>query len=242
MRLPLPMRTGLMYISMTFVLLIAITSCGGTTPPGPNTAYVTIEDTAYTFLKWNEGLAVLIGYDIIENVETSNSGSTDDPIHRQEGHAIAADGRRVDWHLETEDGTTASFTINDQQYDLTNGNVFLVTTKGGTTHVQHLSRDLSGIDPRPESVENFAQTDADVSRFVREASEAQLPQEAQLYIQMSREALAEQVGIAPEDIELDSVTAPATPDESYIIKLVADGTTYTYHGQEQQVSLVSTER
>ena len=173
MRLPLAMRTRLIYISMTFVLLIALTSCGGTTPPGPNTAWVTVEDTAYTFLKWNEGLAVLIGYDITENVGSSGSGSTDDPIHRQEGHAIAADGRRFDWHVETEDGTTASFTINDQPYDLTNGDVFLVTTKGGTTQVQHLSRDLSGIEPRPESLESFVQTDADMRSFVCEAAKAQ---------------------------------------------------------------------
>ena len=69
----------------------------------------------------------------------------------------------------------------------------------------------------------------------------QLPPEAQRYIQLSREALAAQLGVAPEWIALESVTEPAAPDTVYVVKLVVDDTTYTYHGQEGRVSLVSSE-
>ncbi len=44
-----------------------------------------------------------------------------------------------------------------------------MTTQGGTVDVQHLSRDLSGIEPRPESVDEFAHFDPDVHNFIREA-------------------------------------------------------------------------
>ena len=67
----------------------------------------------------------------------------------------------------------------------------------------------------------------------------QLPQEAQQYIEMSRDALAEQLRIAPEQIVLESVTAPPVPDGIYIIKLVVGDKTYTYHGEAGQISLVT---
>ncbi len=62
----------------------------------------------------------------------------------------------------------------------------------------------------------------------------QLPQEARRYIEMSRDALA-----APEQIVLESVTAPPVPDGIYIIKLVVGDKTYTYHGRAGQISLVT---
>ncbi len=48
----------------------------------------------------------------------------------------------------------------------------------------------------------------------------QLPQEARRYIEMSRDTLAEQLRIAPEQIVMESVTAPPAADGIYIIKLV----------------------
>jgi hypothetical protein len=66
-----------------------------------------------------------------------------------------------------------------------------------------------------------------------------VPEDTQAYIEMSRDSLAQQLAIGPESIELDSVTEPATPDGTFIIKLVADGQTYEYHGRNGEIVLIS---
>lgn len=68
---------------------------------------------------------------------------------------------------------------------------------------------------------------------------AQIPEETQTYVDMSKSALAVQLGISQDQIELDSVTEPATADDPYVVKLVAEGQTYEYHGQNQEAILVS---
>lgn len=67
----------------------------------------------------------------------------------------------------------------------------------------------------------------------------QIPEITQTYVDMSKSALAVQLDISQDQIELDSVTEPATADGTTIIKLVADGETYEYHGRNQEVLLVS---
>lgn len=155
---------------VTLAFLATVSGCQRTTPPGADVVYARIEETSYTFLHWKEGLRVMIWYDITENVGSHGSGSTSDPIHREEGYASASDGRRVDWWLETTDGQTATFSMNGQQYDLSRGGLFLVTTKGAGIQVRQLNRDLSAIPPTVEGCETFAQSDPDVSSFIREAS------------------------------------------------------------------------
>ncbi|MDQ4076123.1 MAG: hypothetical protein M3220_07730, partial [Chloroflexota bacterium] len=67
----------------------------------------------------------------------------------------------------------------------------------------------------------------------------ELPEEAQAYIEMSREALAEQLDIPPEEIMLDSVTSPTEVDGTYIIQLEVGDELYEFHGREGEVLLVS---
>jgi hypothetical protein len=67
----------------------------------------------------------------------------------------------------------------------------------------------------------------------------QIPSAAQTYVDISRSSLAEKLGLSQDQIILDNITAPAEPNGMYVIKLSAGGQTYVYHGQDQQVSLVS---
>ncbi len=71
------------------------------------------------------------------------------------------------------------------------------------------------------------------------ADAQQLPAQAQAYIEMSREALSEQLGVEPEAIMLDSITTPATEDGVYIVKLEVGDQVYEYHGRADEVLLVS---
>ncbi len=70
-------------------------------------------------------------------------------------------------------------------------------------------------------------------------SSEQLPEEAQRYVDMSRQALQSYLKIEPARIALDSVTEPAKATEVYTVKLAVESTTYTYHGQAGGVSLIS---
>jgi len=49
------------------------------------------------------------------------------------------DGRRVEWQVQTTDGETAQFWINNVDYDLGAGALFILTTRNGTTDVRQLS-------------------------------------------------------------------------------------------------------
>jgi hypothetical protein len=129
-----------------------------------------LENTSYLLLHWKEGLRVMIWFDGVESVYSQGAGSTTDPIHRQLGYATAPDGRRVEWQLETADGKTATFSINNQPYALSNGRLFLLTMRDEKAQVQQLDRDLASIQPTNESCQAFAKSDPAVSHFIRQAA------------------------------------------------------------------------
>jgi hypothetical protein len=150
-------------------LLVGASGCQQTTPPGADMASARIGNSSYTFLHWKEGLRVMMWFDLAEAVSGEGSGSTSDPVYEAAGFASASDGRRVDWRLETVDGKTAIFSIDGEPYDLSQGPLFLVRTKGGDVRVGQLERDLTALRPTNESCEAFAKVDPDVTRFVHEA-------------------------------------------------------------------------
>jgi hypothetical protein len=113
---------------------------------------------------------MMIWFDVAEGVFSEGTDSSTDPIHRQRGYVSASDGRRVDWRLETADGKIATLGINNEPYSLSNGHLFIVTTRGEKTQVQQLDRDLSSIQPTNEGCQAFAKSDPTVSRFIRQAA------------------------------------------------------------------------
>jgi hypothetical protein len=166
-------RRKVFWLCAFVILLVGASGCQQTTPPGADMVSAKIGDTSYTFLHWKEGLRVMMWFDMADEVSAEGSGSTSDPIHKMEGYASATDGRRVDWRLETADGRTATFSIDGQAYDLSQGALFLITTRGGTTQVRQLNRDLSAVQATNESCEAFATADPDVSSFIYSVEESQ---------------------------------------------------------------------
>ena len=135
------------------------------TPPGASMAGGGLEQTSYVFLRWEEGLRIMIWYDALKSGEGSGSGSTADPIYRYHGYAESPDGRRFDWEVQTADGKTALFTIDNTTYDLADGALFLITTASGKTEVKQLQRNLSDVEPNRDSIVAFSKSDPDVARF-----------------------------------------------------------------------------
>jgi hypothetical protein len=136
------------------------------TPPGADTAGGTLEGASYVFLQWKEGLAILIWHDLSYGATgCGGTGSTSDPVYRLDCTAESQEGRRIVWEVQTPDGQTAQFEIDDTGYDLSDGALFLIATADGKTDVRQLQRDLSGVQPNRESIVAFAKSDPDVAKF-----------------------------------------------------------------------------
>lgn len=68
---------------------------------------------------------------------------------------------------------------------------------------------------------------------------SQLSETAQTYVELSQATLAQGLRIPADQITLASITEPASADGVYVIMLAAEGETYTYHGRDENVTLVS---
>jgi hypothetical protein len=154
--------------NLAFVLLCLVASggCGSRIPPDAEGATTEMAGGTVAFRRWKEGQAVMICDDIkggtVTPTDSMQSGGT-----RKVGASHSShDGRKVEWLLETSDGRSVKCHLDDKEYDLSKGALFLVKTKGGKTEVEQLIRDLSAVQPDQQSVKEFARKDAAVSKFL----------------------------------------------------------------------------
>ena len=111
----LQLKTLLIIVAATLVATISACSFKST-PPGPSVAGGVYQQAGYSFMRWKEGLALMIWYDAPASSMSDGSGSTSDPVYGLHGYVESRDGRRVDWQVETTDGETAQFWIDDTSY------------------------------------------------------------------------------------------------------------------------------
>lgn len=162
-------------LGLLLVLLMCATitaGCGATLAPPPPTPHtisgMTRDRTSYTFLKWNGGLAIML-VDQCDVHSLSGSGC-DGESDRRKGDAHWWDQETnewqdgYEWELETSDGRTAQFSINNVQYDLEQGRVFHIDAKGDQATVQQLDRDLTNVQPNRTSCNNFVTADPELTK------------------------------------------------------------------------------
>jgi len=152
------------------ILLIAnfIISCSPkSTPPGANSIYGGGDVARFSYHYWEEGLAILIWHDFTYGEEgCSGSGSTDDPVYRLVCDVESADGQSFRWKVHSQDGMTADMWIEDQSYDLSQGNMFLVKPRDGGIQVEQYKRDFSEFEPTVETINALSKSDPDVADFI----------------------------------------------------------------------------
>lgn len=156
------------------LLFVAFSGCRQQPVEIPRSgASAAIGDGTVIFVRWKDGPAVMICSDFNPRsdkppVQTSGqSGNATAPlIAKEEGFQCSGDGRRFDWSMETEDGRSVKCRLDAKEYDLANGTLFLVKTKGGKTEVEQVTKDLSAVQPDATSFEEFARKDAAVSKFL----------------------------------------------------------------------------
>lgn len=160
-----------------FALLLACLAALGclravapsTPPPAPVGVQGGMADGGFFFVQWKEGLAVLVVDDIAGGGNRSYGGhsSSSNPFHTSTGSVTSNDGRRYAWELKSRDGQTADFRLEGVGYDLAQGTVLVVRTKGGKAKVVQLTRDLSGLSPDTASCQAFIEKDAEMMKLLK---------------------------------------------------------------------------
>jgi hypothetical protein len=129
----------------------------------------------YLFLRWQEGLEVMIWHDLSGEGTGHSAGFAAGGLYIERGAARSDDGRRLGWEVQTRDGTMGEAHIGGGRYGLESGNLFLVTTRGGTTAVRQLDRDLSTVPLDHEGIVAFAWSDPDLATFLEKIPTATPP-------------------------------------------------------------------
>jgi hypothetical protein len=127
----------------------------------------------FAVLQWKEGLTVVLVDDIDGGYGVSGSGFPGGPAWRVESAPRAADGRQVSWRVETTDGKTAAMFINEQEYDLVQGTLFLIRTRGGQTRVMQHHRNRAGRCSDYEECQLLLKDDPRVMQFIQETLNSQ---------------------------------------------------------------------
>jgi hypothetical protein len=152
------------------ILLIAtfITGCSPkSTPPGANSIYGGVDVARFSYHYWEEGLSILVWHDLTFGEEgCSGTGSTEDPVYRLECNVESADGRSFTLKVHTRNGMTADVWIEDQHYNLSQGNMFLVSSPNDKLEVEQYERDFSGLKPTVETITALSNSDPDVTDFI----------------------------------------------------------------------------
>ena len=84
-----------------------------------------------------------------------------------QGQLQTAGGQRVEFRCETKDGQKWNATINKVDYDLADGNLFVVRAEGDQLQVKQLKRTLEQQKFDRESLEALAKQDAEIAAFFK---------------------------------------------------------------------------
>ena len=166
------MRIRILKSSIPIVIsLVFLFGCSPkTTPPAPDMAAGVYLQSGYELFHWSEGLNIMIWHDGVASSACASSGSTGKVAHIVQCHAISRESHHFDWRIETDDGIAAIVTIDDAAFDLESGNVFIISTAGGGTHVRQFQRDLSNIKPQSDSILEFSLMDVELQEFIQATS------------------------------------------------------------------------
>ena len=164
-------------LALVVVLLtIGVAACGGSSnPPQAAKALGSVAQGGYLFLRWQEGLEVMIWHDLSGESTGHSAGSNAGRLHIERGSAQSADGRSLNWEVQTRDGRTAEVQIGAVRYDLAAGDLFIVTTRSGMPVVRQLRRDLSAVPLDHDGILAFARDDPDLAAFLDELPPAASP-------------------------------------------------------------------
>ena len=110
-----------------------------------------------------EGGALVIWSDFAGGSASSSSNSTDGMVCR--GQIRSRDGQKVEFRCQTKDAKTGPVTIGEANFDLADGNLFLIAQDGERFRVSQLKRDLDNVQFTREKLEEYARKDPEIVAF-----------------------------------------------------------------------------
>jgi hypothetical protein len=149
-----------------------LAGCGrGTSPAQTGPAEVslnscTLGKTTAAYGAWRGRLAIVVWTDTAGSAAGGSRTSSKGAAYHGR---LAGGGRAVAWQCDTADGKAGPVSIDGAAYDLANGPLFLVTTRGGKTEVRQLQRDWSAVPATAEAIDGLAKEDPDVAAFLAAA-------------------------------------------------------------------------
>ena len=158
---------------LALVLLVASSGCGQqfdaskARPSQDGSLCAAIGSGTMTFYRWDSDHTVMICADL-QGGSTSTKGSFSGPpsVRKSEGSVTALDGRKLEWLMEEKQGQKMTCRLNDKDFDLEKGNLFLLKIKGGETEIEQISQDLSAVKPDVESFKDFARKNPAIRKLV----------------------------------------------------------------------------
>lgn len=166
--------TDVIWIVPLLGIFLGLSACANkTTPPGANIIFGSLISSegfggSYTLLQWKEGLTISMVDDSHGGHQNSGSGSTEDPVWRGQGSISSQNDQDITWRVETKDGKTANFFINEQPYDLTQGTLFLIKTNTGSPQIMQYHSRYNGACSDNESCQQLLKQDPAVLQFIQE--------------------------------------------------------------------------
>jgi hypothetical protein len=147
------------------LLWLAASGCRQLSASKPTGVIVEVGNGSVYLLRWKGGPAVMICSDVKGGTASQGEGWSSTRYKAQASRS-APDGRRCDWELETTDGRSVQCRVNGKDYDLADGTLFLIKTKGGKTVVEQLDQDLSAVEPDEKSCRDFAHKNPAVRKLL----------------------------------------------------------------------------
>lgn len=158
-----PTWLSLVPLVLVAILVTYLSSAMRAHAPGLAATDGSVGKAGYVYYWSERGLRLMIWHDAAEVALLTGSDGAAETARWLAGRAIAEGQPLFDWEIETADGRTARFRIDGTAYDLSQGTVFLVRSKGRQIEVEQLQRDLSSTQPDAETVAHFAASDAALS-------------------------------------------------------------------------------
>ena len=154
------MRTpGIIAFAIFVLAFVGMIGCNGTStglPPKPESVYgETARNEHYTFLAWKNGLRLLVVDDFRGPINRRSDFSLGNDSPYVFGENVKTEEVEMSWTIQTRNGRTGRFIIEGDEYDLTNGAVFVARQGVDGFVVEQIDADVSLLVMKTEEIGSF---------------------------------------------------------------------------------------
>jgi hypothetical protein len=131
-----------------------------------------VDKTTVQYLSRGNGLFVIVWSDLFNDGTAgfdSEAGSSSNGKIEWHSTVKAGDGRGVQLKVETRDGNDWTVIVNSKEYELDDGALFLVQTRGASSRVTQIKQVLSALPPTSETWRRLAKDNPQVKEFLTQA-------------------------------------------------------------------------